>query len=55
MINQIFDCSLQLFLPSTGRAVIPVNPTLSERLMSLEVQVLVEGKESKTKFHPQVC
>ncbi len=49
-LQQIF----QVFLPSTGRAVIPVNPTLSERLTSLDFQAIIEGKEANLKLHPQV-
>ena len=37
-----------------GRAIIPVNPTLAERLCSMDIQFLIEsGKDSKLKLHPQ--
>jgi hypothetical protein len=31
-----------------------VNPTLSERLTSLDFQAIIEGKEANLKLHPQV-
>ena len=50
--NLISD--FQIFMPSTGRAIIPVNPTLSDRLTSMEVQILIDGRETKMRVHPQV-
>ena len=37
-----------------GRAIIPVNPILSERLSAMDIQFLIEsGKDSKQRLHPQ--
>lgn len=36
-----------------GRAVIPVNPTLADRLSSMDIQLLIEGGDTKLKLHPQ--
>ncbi len=41
-------------MPSTGRAVIPVNPALSEKLLSLDLRTLIEGRDSKSKSFSQV-
>ncbi len=38
---------------STGRAVIPVNSTLSEKLSSMDIQLLIEGRDTKIKMDPK--
>ena len=44
----------QVLMPSTGRAIIPVNPSLSDRLSSLDIQFLMDGRDTKAKVHAEV-
>ena len=37
-----------------SRATIPVNPTLAERLNSMDIQYLIEGNSTKTKLQSHV-
>ena len=49
-----FYIYIYFFQTLGGRAIIPVNPILSERLSSMEIQFLIEsGKECKPRLHPQ--
>lgn len=48
------DLYFYFFQNLGGRAIIPVNPTLAERLCSMDIQFLIEsGKDSKLRLHPQ--
>ena len=38
--------------PMGKRAIIPVNPTLAECLTSMDIQFLIEGKDTKLRMHP---
>ena len=39
--------------PTGKAAIIPVNPTLNDRLVSNDIQFFIEGKETKLRMHPQ--
>ena len=39
----------------SGRAIIPVNPLLSERLNSIDLEVLIDGSNTRMKLEEQVC
>ena len=49
-----FEFIFQVLMPSTGRAIIPVNPSLSDRLCSLDIQFLMDGRDTKAKAHAEV-
>ena len=40
--------------PQSGRATIPVNSTLAERLNYIDVQLLIEGVDTKMKMQEEV-
>ena len=48
------DEVLSLKDSQSGRAIIPVNPILSERLNSIDMQLLIEGGNTKMKLQEQV-
>ena len=53
---EFYDLYLYLYFFRNlgGRAIIPVNPTLAERLCAMDIQFLIEsGKDSKFRPHPQ--
>jgi len=37
---------------NSARAIIPVNPKLAEHMNAMDIQLLVEGKDAKTKLSP---
>ena len=52
-LNHLPANGLQAATP-TGKPIIPVNPTLNDRLVSAaDIQFLIEGKETKLRMHPQ--
>ena len=52
-LNHLQTNGLQQAATPTGKPIIPVNPTLNDRLVSADIQFVIEGKETKLRMHPQ--